>query len=133
MFDVGFSELVLLFVIGLLILGPERLPKVASQIGRWEIRRDVLVRVVDHDRKLGRSPPLFDRPTLGSVRSHIRDVTLTVLSGDDTKDSHRSVNLERRHPAPEGKPGERSFEDQATASAGRCTAHRIFSSMDATA
>jgi sec-independent protein translocase protein TatB len=35
MFDVGFSELVLLFVIGLLILGPERLPRVASQIGRW--------------------------------------------------------------------------------------------------
>jgi len=35
MFDVGFSELVLLFLIGLLILGPERLPKVASQIGRW--------------------------------------------------------------------------------------------------
>jgi len=35
MFDVGFSELVLLFVIGLLILGPERLPRVASQLGRW--------------------------------------------------------------------------------------------------
>jgi Tat protein translocase TatB subunit len=35
MFDVGFSELVLLFVIGLLVLGPERLPKVATQLGRW--------------------------------------------------------------------------------------------------
>lgn len=35
MFDVGFSELVLLFVIGLLILGPERLPRVATQLGRW--------------------------------------------------------------------------------------------------
>jgi Tat protein translocase TatB subunit len=35
MFDVGFSELVLLFVIGLLVLGPEKLPKVATQIGRW--------------------------------------------------------------------------------------------------
>jgi sec-independent protein translocase protein TatB len=35
MFDVGFAELVLLFVIGLLILGPERLPRVAAQIGRW--------------------------------------------------------------------------------------------------
>jgi sec-independent protein translocase protein TatB len=35
MFDVGFSELVLLFIIGLLILGPERLPRVATQIGRW--------------------------------------------------------------------------------------------------
>ena len=31
----GFQELVVLFVIGLIILGPERLPRVASQIGRW--------------------------------------------------------------------------------------------------
>jgi sec-independent protein translocase protein TatB len=38
MFDVGFTELVLLFVIGLLILGPERLPRVAAQIGRWVAR-----------------------------------------------------------------------------------------------
>jgi sec-independent protein translocase protein TatB len=35
MFDVGFTELILLFVIGLLILGPERLPRVAAQLGRW--------------------------------------------------------------------------------------------------
>ena len=35
MSSVGLSELLLLFVIGLLILGPERLPRVASQIGRW--------------------------------------------------------------------------------------------------
>ena len=33
--SVGFSELALLFIIGLLILGPERLPRVASQLGRW--------------------------------------------------------------------------------------------------
>jgi sec-independent protein translocase protein TatB len=32
---VGFQELFLLFIIGLLILGPERLPRVAAQIGRW--------------------------------------------------------------------------------------------------
>jgi sec-independent protein translocase protein TatB len=35
MFDVGFWEVGLLFVIGLLVLGPERLPKVATQVGRW--------------------------------------------------------------------------------------------------
>jgi sec-independent protein translocase protein TatB len=35
MFEVGFQELVLVFVIGLLILGPERLPRVAAQLGRW--------------------------------------------------------------------------------------------------
>lgn len=38
MFDPGFTELVLLFVIGLLVLGPERLPRVASQLGRWVAR-----------------------------------------------------------------------------------------------
>jgi sec-independent protein translocase protein TatB len=32
---IGIQELVLLFVIGLIILGPERLPRVATQIGRW--------------------------------------------------------------------------------------------------
>src|SRR5215470_5107977 len=35
MFDVGFTEFVLLFVIGLLVLGPQRLPKVAAEIGKW--------------------------------------------------------------------------------------------------
>jgi sec-independent protein translocase protein TatB len=35
MFEVGFQELVLLFVIGLLVLGPERLPKVATALGKW--------------------------------------------------------------------------------------------------
>lgn len=35
MFDTGFMELLLCFVIGLLILGPERLPRVAAQLGRW--------------------------------------------------------------------------------------------------
>ena len=33
MFDVGFSELLLLAIIGLLVLGPERLPKVARTLG----------------------------------------------------------------------------------------------------
>jgi sec-independent protein translocase protein TatB len=32
---IGPSELIVLVVVGLLILGPERLPRVATQIGRW--------------------------------------------------------------------------------------------------
>jgi Tat protein translocase TatB subunit len=35
MFDVGFMELVLIFVIGLVVLGPQRLPQVAAQVGQW--------------------------------------------------------------------------------------------------
>ncbi len=35
MFEIGFWELALLAVLGLVVLGPEKLPKVASQMGRY--------------------------------------------------------------------------------------------------
>ena len=35
MFEVGFWELVLVFGVGLVVLGPEKLPKVAAQLGQW--------------------------------------------------------------------------------------------------
>jgi sec-independent protein translocase protein TatB len=35
MFDVGFWELLLIGTLGLLVLGPERLPRVARRLGRW--------------------------------------------------------------------------------------------------
>ncbi len=35
MSGVGFSEIVILFMIGLIVLGPEKLPRVANQLGTW--------------------------------------------------------------------------------------------------
>ncbi len=35
MFDIGFSELVLVFVIGLVVLGPERLPVAVKTVAGW--------------------------------------------------------------------------------------------------
>jgi sec-independent protein translocase protein TatB len=35
MSGIGFSELIILFLIGLIVLGPQRLPRVASQLGTW--------------------------------------------------------------------------------------------------
>ncbi len=39
MFGIGFSELVLIFVVALLVLGPKRLPEVAKTLGR--LYRDI--------------------------------------------------------------------------------------------
>lgn len=35
MFEIGFTEMLLVGVVALLVLGPERLPKAASTAGRW--------------------------------------------------------------------------------------------------
>jgi len=35
MFDVGFWELAMIMVVALLVIGPERLPKVARTLGLW--------------------------------------------------------------------------------------------------
>ncbi len=35
MFDAGLFEMLVIFTLGLLVLGPERLPKVARFVGRW--------------------------------------------------------------------------------------------------
>lgn len=35
MSGIGFSELIILALIGLIVLGPERLPRVANQLGGW--------------------------------------------------------------------------------------------------
>jgi Tat protein translocase TatB subunit len=35
MFEIGFSELLLILVIALMVLGPKRLPGLVAQVGRW--------------------------------------------------------------------------------------------------
>lgn len=35
MFDISFSELALCFIVALVVLGPEKMPKVARTVGRW--------------------------------------------------------------------------------------------------
>ena len=44
MLDVGFSEILLTSAIALVVLGPERLPKVARQVGNWMGRARAMAR-----------------------------------------------------------------------------------------
>jgi len=59
MFDVGFWELIILFGLGLIILGPERLPKVAMQVGNW----------VGQARRMARQ-------LSGQIRSELNDINI---------------------------------------------------------
>jgi sec-independent protein translocase protein TatB len=54
MFDIGFSELVLIALLALIVLGPKRLPEVARTAGRWlgKLRRFMTDVKQDFDREL---------------------------------------------------------------------------------
>ena len=44
MFEVGFSELLLIMVIALIVLGPEKLPGLVSRVGQWMGRARAMAR-----------------------------------------------------------------------------------------
>jgi len=70
MSGVGFSEIVILFMIGLIVLGPEKLPRVANQLGTWlgqarrmtRVMRRQLEDELDLDKDLKIDPPSLQAP-----------------------------------------------------------------------
>jgi sec-independent protein translocase protein TatB len=49
MFDIGFSEMMMIAVVALIVIGPERLPKVARTLGNWIGRMNRYVNDVKAD------------------------------------------------------------------------------------
>ena len=49
MFDFGFSELVMIGIVALVVLGPERLPVVARTAGQWLGKAQRMVQQVKSD------------------------------------------------------------------------------------
>ena len=66
MFGIGGQELILLMIIGLVVLGPERLPRIANQIGGWlgQARRmtRVMKRQLEEELDLNKSPTIKPPP-----------------------------------------------------------------------
>lgn len=77
MFDVSFGELALVLAVALVILGPERLPKVVRTVGRWMGQARGYVR--NFTSELQRETEIADlRRQLEDARSAVQDVDTTL-------------------------------------------------------
>ena len=88
MFDVGFSELLVIAVVALLVLGPERLPRAARFAGLWVRRARAQWHTVRNE--LEQELAAEDlRKSLEQADSAIRDAAreVTDLPNDDRKPS----------------------------------------------
>ena len=69
MFEVGFTEIVLILGLALLVLGPEKLPGLAQKVGRWTGRARSMARQLRTQleqevtlEELARSKPMHSTP-----------------------------------------------------------------------
>ncbi len=77
MFEVGFTEIILIVGLALLVLGPEKLPGLAEKVGRWTGRARAMARQLrtqlEHEvtmEEMARSRPSPPPPPAPSTPAH---------------------------------------------------------------
>ena len=88
MFDVGFSEMVVIGVVALVVLGPERLPKVARTLGVLFGRMQRYVAQVKSD--INREMELAE---LGKVKTEFESAARSFQSDIETKVSEAARDI----------------------------------------
>jgi sec-independent protein translocase protein TatB len=109
MSGIGGSEFILLCLIGLLILGPERLPRVARQIGSWMGKARRMTRTlqrqledeVDVKKNFGIDPKDLDPNELLKPNA---DDTFSPLHDEEDEDEIATSPEEKPAETPEEKP-----------------------------
>ncbi len=110
MSGIGFWELIILFLIGLIVLGPERLPRVANQLGSWlgqarrmtRVMKRQLEEELDLDKKFDIKPPPPIKPkndeddTYSPV--HDADSVGTGVGADDSQEGVEETAEELAEP-----------------------------------
>lgn len=107
MFDIGFSELVVIGVVALIVIGPERLPRVARTMGILAGRLQRYVADVKAD--INREVELDE---LRNIRDSVQQAAADIKSTVDTELAKTEDGLNR---AIEGKPDAGPAEPAAPA------------------
>ncbi len=96
MFDIGFWEISLIFVVALIVLGPERLPRAARTVGLWVGKaRQVLSSVkADIDRELKADElkeMMSKRAAVPELQDLVQEANKTIsFDGDSATESSSS-------------------------------------------
>ena len=115
MFDVGFSELVVIGVVALVVIGPERLPKVARTAGLLfgRFQRYVSSVKADIQREM-------DSTELGNLRNEVQDAARSI---------EQSVNQQAQSVESEARALQDSLEQGASAEAATPAAPDTFATL----
>ncbi|MCK0153598.1 Sec-independent protein translocase protein TatB [Alcanivorax sp. S6407] len=102
MFDIGFAELTLIFIIGLVVLGPERLPTVARTVGHWlgrarstfnNLKNELEREAVTRDMRERMEKQMRE---MGLDEDSIREARESLLSPDDIAKARQPAGEENR-------------------------------------
>jgi len=90
MFDIGFSELLVIAIVALIVIGPERLPKVARTLGHLFGRMQRYVNDVKAD--ISREMELEE---LRKLQSSVEDAARSIQSSMDKEISDARAELDK--------------------------------------
>ena len=133
MFDIGFTEVTLIAVIGLLVIGPERLPRVAREIGLWvgrlrryvaQVRADIEREVrADELRELVKKPAEELKEAIKETEKTIKETEKTIKDEEkklesDLKDSEGTKSISGADTTARGEATEKTPKSRQAATRG---------------
>lgn len=115
MFDIGIGEIIAIAVVGLLVFGPERLPRAAADAAKW--LRQLRQMATGARQELADSAGIDLTDTVDTVRSlqefHPRRLAANLL-GDDTQTPTSGAQAPAPQAAPQQPAPRPAFDPDAT-------------------
>ena len=118
MFDIGFLELAIIAVVGLIVIDPERLPEVARTVGTWvgrfrrfvtsvksdidrELRQDELRKALERDAGLDELKQIMNTETFTLEEEEKPEYQVKAVSDEELQQSG-TATVEKPEAEPEG-------------------------------